>query len=71
MMQLVINQFKNKNKIPLNTDTSKYINNLVVNEYIENSISKCDTFPFKNKKSRFFIFERERLKLLPYGQKEL
>ena len=34
MMRLVINQFKNKNKIPLNADASKYINNLVVTEYI-------------------------------------
>jgi type I restriction enzyme R subunit len=34
MMRLVIDQFKNKNKIPLNADASKYINNLVVNEYI-------------------------------------
>ena len=37
----------------------------------ENSISKCDSFPFKDKKSIFFIFERESLKLLHYGQKEL
>ncbi len=37
----------------------------------ENSISKCDSFPFKDKKSRFFIFERESLNLLHYGQKEL
>ena len=34
MMRLVIDQFKNKNNINLNTDSSKYINNLVVNEYI-------------------------------------
>jgi type I restriction enzyme R subunit len=34
MMRLVIDQFKNKNKISLNADASKYINNLVVNEYI-------------------------------------
>ncbi len=34
MMQLVIEQFMEKNKIKLNVDTSKYINNLVVNEYI-------------------------------------
>jgi type I restriction enzyme R subunit len=34
MMRLVIDQFKNKNKINLNADASKYINNLVVNEYI-------------------------------------
>lgn len=34
MMRLVIDQFKNKNKIPLNADASRYINNLVVNEYI-------------------------------------
>ena len=31
---MVINQFKNKNKIPLNADAANYINNLVVNEYI-------------------------------------
>ena len=34
MMRLVIDQFRNKNKIPLNAEASKYINNLVVNEYI-------------------------------------
>jgi type I restriction enzyme R subunit len=34
MMRLVIDQFKNKNNINLNADASKYINNLVVNEYI-------------------------------------
>lgn len=34
MMRLVIDQFKNKNKINLNAEASKYINNLVVNEYI-------------------------------------
>ena len=34
MMKLVINQFKNKSKIPLNADASKYINKLVVNEYM-------------------------------------
>jgi len=34
MMRLVIDQFKNKNNINLNTESSKYINNLVVNEYI-------------------------------------
>ena len=34
MMRLVIYQFKNKNKINLNAESSKYINNLVVNEYI-------------------------------------
>jgi len=34
MMGLVIEQFKNKNKIDLNAESSKYINNLVVNEYI-------------------------------------
>jgi len=39
--------------------------------YTENSISKCDSFPSKNKKSRFFIFGRKNLKLLHYGQKEL
>jgi len=40
-------------------------------ENSENSISKCDSFPFKDKKSRFFIFERKSIKLLHYGQKEL
>ncbi len=34
MMRLVIEQFKKKNKIPLTVEASKYINNLVVNEYI-------------------------------------
>lgn len=34
MMRLVIDQFKNKNNIQLNADASKYINNLVVNEYM-------------------------------------
>ena len=34
MMRLVIEQFMKKNKIKLNADTSKYINNLVVSEYI-------------------------------------
>ena len=34
MMRLVIDQFKNKNNINLNVESSKYINNLVVNEYI-------------------------------------
>lgn len=34
MMRLVIEQFKNRNKINLNAESSKYINNLVVNEYI-------------------------------------
>lgn len=34
MMQLVIEQFMKKNKIKLNAETSKYINNLVVTEYI-------------------------------------
>ena len=34
MMRLVIDQFKNKNKIPLNAEASKYVNNLVVNEYV-------------------------------------
>lgn len=34
MMRLVIDQFKNKNKVELNASSSKYINNLVVNEYI-------------------------------------
>ena len=34
MMQLVIEQFMKKNKIKLNAESSKYINNLVVNEYV-------------------------------------
>lgn len=34
MMRLVIDQFKNKNNINLNAESSKYINNLVVNEYM-------------------------------------
>ena len=34
MMRLVIDQFKNKNHINLNAESSKYINNLVVNEYL-------------------------------------
>lgn len=34
MMSLIIKQFRNKNKIILNPESSKYINNLVVNEYI-------------------------------------
>lgn len=34
MMVLVINQFKNKHKFNLNGESSKYINNLVVNEYM-------------------------------------
>jgi type I restriction enzyme R subunit len=34
MMRLVINQFKNKNKVELNVESSKYINNLVVKEYL-------------------------------------
>ena len=34
MMRLVIDEFRNKNKINLNAESSKYINNLVVNEYI-------------------------------------
>jgi type I restriction enzyme R subunit len=34
MMRLVIDQFKNKNNINLNAESSKFINTLVVNEYI-------------------------------------
>ncbi len=34
MMPLVINQFKNKQKINLDADTSRYINHLVVHEYM-------------------------------------
>jgi len=41
MMQLVIDQFKNKNKIPLNAESSKYINSLVVNEYINEFYGKA------------------------------
>ncbi len=35
MQRLVIEQFANKNKISLNLETSKYINGLVVKEYID------------------------------------
>jgi type I restriction enzyme R subunit len=35
MMRLVIDQFKNKSKFNLNAESSKYINNLVVNEYMD------------------------------------
>lgn len=34
IMRFVINQFKNKNEIPLDPETSKRINNLVVKEYM-------------------------------------
>ncbi|MGF1636849.1 MAG: hypothetical protein ACFCUU_07225 [Cyclobacteriaceae bacterium] len=34
MMRLVIGQFKNKHNFHLNAESSKYINNLVVNEYV-------------------------------------
>ena len=34
MMKLVINQFHNESKIKLNAESSKYINNLVVQEYM-------------------------------------
>ena len=34
MMRLVIDEFKNKQKINLNADSSRYINKLVVNEYM-------------------------------------
>lgn len=34
MMRLIIDQFRNKNNINLNAESSKFINNLVVNEYI-------------------------------------
>ena len=34
MMRLVIDEFKNKNNINLNMDTSNYINRLVVKEYM-------------------------------------
>lgn len=34
IMRFVINQFKNKNEIPLNPETSKRINSLVVKEYM-------------------------------------
>ncbi|MCT4615202.1 MAG: type I restriction endonuclease [Marinifilaceae bacterium] len=34
MMRLVIDQFRNKNKVNLNVESSKYINNLIVYEYI-------------------------------------
>ena len=34
MTRLVVEQFKNDNKITLNAESAKYINNLIVNEYI-------------------------------------
>lgn len=34
MMRLVINQFKNKQKIPLTPATTKRINQLIVKEYM-------------------------------------
>ena len=34
LIRLVIDQFKNKNNIPLNAESSKYINNLLVKEYM-------------------------------------
>lgn len=34
MIRLVIEEFKNRQKLQLNSDTSKYINNLVVKEYL-------------------------------------
>lgn len=40
MMRLVIDQFQNKNKIQLNPESSKYINNLVTNEYINEFYSR-------------------------------
>ena len=41
MMRLVIEQFMKKNKIKLNAEASKYINNLVVNEYINEFYGKA------------------------------
>ena len=41
MMRLVIDQFKNKQKVNLNAESSKYINNLVVNEYINEFYGKA------------------------------
>ena len=35
MISLVVEEFKNKKKISLNPDTTRYINKLVVNEYIK------------------------------------
>lgn len=40
MMRLVIDEFKNKQKINLNADSSRYINKLVVNEYINEFYAK-------------------------------
>ena len=34
MIRMVINHFKNKNNVPLNAESSKYINHLIVQEYI-------------------------------------
>jgi type I restriction enzyme R subunit len=34
MMPLVIDQFRNRNKIKLNPDASRFINRLVVTEYM-------------------------------------
>jgi type I restriction enzyme R subunit len=34
MTQILIEQFKNKNKIPLDAVSTKYINGLIVKEYL-------------------------------------
>jgi type I restriction enzyme R subunit len=34
MIKLLIDQFKNQQKIDINAEMSKYINNLIVKEYI-------------------------------------
>ena len=34
MIRMVIDHFKNKNNVPLNAESSKYINHLIVQEYI-------------------------------------
>ena len=41
MMRLIIEQFKNKNSFALNAESSKYINHLVVNEYINEFYGKA------------------------------
>jgi type I restriction enzyme R subunit len=41
MMPLVIDQFRNRNKIKLNPDASRFINRLVVTEYMNEFASGC------------------------------
>jgi len=40
MINMVIEEFKKKNKVPLNAESAKYINNLVVTEYINEFLGK-------------------------------